>query len=196
MLLGGGNWVARLALVAIAAATGIVLAPRLKTGIAVHDLRHPAIVALLVPACVAVFLTFVDAVLFRAILPHTYVASIEDTSTLQRIAYYLMRGFNEEILYRLFLGTVFACVLGKIWRGGISIMAAMVLAQTVNAVVGFWWVSDEPLTPFVIAYGVLRIVVPGTIWGYLYWRHGLLTSLTAHLTSHVFLQPMLTWSIG
>jgi hypothetical protein len=36
-----------------------------------------------------------------------------------------------------------------------------------------------------------RPIVPGVIWGYLYWRHGFVAAEIASVGMHPFLQPAL-----
>ena len=40
-------------------------------------------------------------------------------------------------------------------------------------------------------YDALRYVSPGILWGWLYWRYGLVTALLGHAATHVVLDPAL-----
>lgn len=31
----------------------------------------------------------------------------------------------------------------------------------------------------------------GILWGYLYWRHGLVSAITGHISAHLSLEPLL-----
>ncbi len=199
IFLTGGYWYARVALLAVFALVGIALAPRLGTGVAMHDLRHPIVTTILIAIGVAIVLTFVDVELFRQVLPADYADSIQRTSTVDRLVHYMLRAFNEGIMYRLFLGTVLACLLGLFWRSaegrpsGAAIMIAMVLAQTINTTLNLWLVPHTPLTLMMITYGAVRSIIPGALWGYLYWRYGLFTNDAAQMGTHLFFQPLLTF---
>jgi hypothetical protein len=41
------------------------------------------------------------------------------------------------------------------------------------------------------AYASLRFLAVGLVWAWTYWRHGWITALAAHGTSHLLLDPLL-----
>jgi len=164
---------------------GLLLVPRTVR----HALRRPLAVAL--GAAVAVAL--IDGFVFRAILPADYVASMTAVSKADRLLYFMLRAFNEEILYRLFLMSLLAWGFGLIWRdegnrpATGAYWAAIVMAQVVNIAMNV----PLPATPILCLYDIVRYICPGVVWGYLYWRHGFTSAALAHVATHAFLQPVL-----
>jgi hypothetical protein len=51
----------------------------------------------------------------------------------------------------------------------------------------------QTLTPSALT--VLREVMlhgAGILWGYLYWRYGLVAAITGHISAHLSLEPLLS----
>ena len=133
--------------------------------------------------CVTAFIAILDALVFRQSLPPEYVANY--TSPLvPRTFITCMAAALDEIKFRLVLMTALVMLLGW-WRGRLSpawFVAAILAAQFVN-VAGI--VLADPL------YGTLRFWAVGSVWGWLYWRHGWLAALAGHGTTHLLLDPVL-----
>jgi hypothetical protein len=143
---------------------------------------------------VAVGVAGID-VLFRPILPVAYVDVIHQPLRV-RLAYFMLRAFNENVFYRLFLFSVLAWGMTRIWPGpagrptSAAMWSAMVVAQMAN--IGFnVWLFDPPSSAASIVYDGLRYIVPGVCWAWLYWRSGFATAEVASVTCHIFLQPPL-----
>ena len=91
---------------------------------------------------------------------------------------------EEELLYRLLLTTALAA-LPMLWgkRAGTGWMAAaIVVAQLVNV---------HALVLLAPPWGMLRYWLVGCVWGWLYWRHGLVSALIGHGMVHFALDPLL-----
>jgi hypothetical protein len=117
-----------------------------------------------------------------------------------RIATLATRAFNENIIYRLFLGTALVWSVGILWKDATGRPAAgacivgFTLSQTINI-----WINVTawaPLTPAHLTHDALRYIVPGLVWSWLYWRHGFQSNEIACTTVHVFLQPLVTIGLG
>lgn len=143
---------------------------------------------------VAIWCVVLDGLVFRSILPGNY-AAFEAQSLGVRLLYYCFRAFNENILYRLFLGSLFAWVLRRIWREQehqlVLSMLGMVLAHIINIA------ANVGYGHFTLAASVwlfVRFCIPGFFWSWLYVRHGFATNEAAAIGVHLFLQPMVSLS--
>lgn len=172
---------------------GLTLIPR--------RLSYPVATAFTIGFFVAIAITLIDGVIFRAVLSQSYVASFSEHGVGARLTYYILRAFNEEILYRLFFMSVLTWGLGLVWRdndGRIPNSAfwlAIVVVQTIPILL-----NAAPLypsaAPVFILYATLRFICPGILWGILYWRYGFVTAEIAHVSTHIFLQPLLGYTLG
>lgn len=96
---------------------------------------------------------------------------------------------GEEVRFRLIAMTaVFAAV--KALRGRVSpgwALAAILVCQLAN--VGML-VAADPL------YGLFRWWLVGSVWGWLYWRHGWFTGTIAHCATHLVMGPLLLLALS
>ena len=135
----------------------------------------------------AAFILILDAIVFRRWLPAEYVA-IYTSPLLPRTILACLGAGVEEVTFRLIGMTTIVVVLG-FWRRPVpaaGFIAAILLSQLVNVL------------PIVLAYpfwGALRFWAVGSLWGYLYWRHGWAAALAAHGTIHLLLDPLLLWAL-
>jgi hypothetical protein len=151
---------------------------------------------------VAVGVTIIDAIIFRSVIPDPYVAAITKQPVVLRIFYFVSRSFNEEVFNRLVLMSAIAWALGLFWKDAAgrtrdgaywtAIIVAQVLAIILNVIASY---SFANFTPMFVLYAIVRFVLPGVIWGLIYWRCGLVTAQIAHMSTHVFLQPMLGYAL-
>ena len=153
-----------------------------------------AVLGLVFALLVALWVAGTD-VLFRSILPVDYVDFIHRPLG-DRLLYFVLRAFNENVFYRLFLFSILAWSLTWIWPGPngrprvAAIWSAMVIAQMANIGLNVC-LRDPPVSVASIAYDGLRYIVPGVCWAWLYWRSGFATAEVASVSCHVFLQPPL-----
>lgn len=124
---------------------------------------------------------------FRTALPPDYVTHY--TAPLwPRVVFSCLGALKEELLYRLVLTTALAA-LPMLWgkRAGTGWMIfAIAAAQLVNVE---WLVFEAA------PWGALRFWLVGCVWGWLYWRHGLVSALIGHGTVHLLLDPLLLWAL-
>lgn len=189
ILITKGNLLAHLCLVGAMAAVGarIFAAPAaLPSG---GSIRIGAIWAL----GVALYVLLIDGLLLHPLMSPNMKAFLQ-LPLLPRMAIAMARAFNENVLYRLFL---FGGALAA-WRklrpdhptSLMTVLALAALAQVVNIDLNVALIDHDPITPAVLAYWLIRYIVPGVIWGWLYWRHGFVTAEVASVGAHVFLQPV------
>lgn len=186
----------RSALFVTLAAIGLWCSRRAGLSLLPHGLAHPVAASFGIGLAVAIAIVLIDGVLFRAILPPEYVTSFQHGLG-ERMAYYMLRAFNENILYRLFLMSTIVWTLGLVWRdaqGKIppgAIWFAIISAQAMPMFLNGLPLFSEAITPAAILFIVVRFILAGILWGYLYWRYGFLTTEIAHVSTHIFLQPMM-----
>jgi hypothetical protein len=148
-------------------------------------LKGPIAIGFVFGAVVAGYVCLTDGLLFRHGLPANYVGYFHTLPLGERMTYYFMRAFQENIVYRLFLFSVVIYALTRLRNGPVSLgwaVAAMIGVQVLNV-----WINVAPMT----GYDVIRYVVPGSLWAWLYWRFGFVTAEVGHVSCHAFLQPIL-----
>jgi hypothetical protein len=172
----GGLWLQR--------ANGFSLAP--------VDMRYPALQIAGAALAVAIWCVVMDAVVFRSILPPGYYGSEQQPLGL-RLLYYCSRAFNENVLYRLFLGSLFAYALRKLLpqpKFAVALaMLGMAAAHLINVLANMGYAGFAPET---CLWLLLRFMVPGIAWSWLYVRHGFVANEGAAMGVHCFLQPMVS----
>jgi hypothetical protein len=141
---------------------------------------------------VTIFVIVVDCFLFRNTLSPGYVEILRQPLSF-RLTYYPVRAYTENIVYRLFAMPLLVLAFGAFGRKADgspadgAFWAAIVMAQVINIV----WngVQFESVTLFALGYDAIRYVLPGCLWGYLFWRYGFVTAEIGHVATHFFLQP-------
>ncbi|MFH1617428.1 MAG: CPBP family glutamic-type intramembrane protease, partial [Candidatus Margulisiibacteriota bacterium] len=108
---------------------------------------------------------------------------------------YIMDAVNKELIFRLFFLSMtvwlFTYVFNKKDDGSISdvcIWFSIIVASFMVAALPLPAIAkNETLTPLLV--GKILVVGGGTsiIFGWLYWKKGLLSSITAHLTANIIL---------
>ena len=136
---------------------------------------------------VTAFILILDAIVFRRVLPADYVTTYT-SPLLPRTLLACFGAGVEEVIFRL-VGMTAIVVALCFWRRPVpaaGFVAAILLSQLANVL------------PIVLAYplwGTLRFWAVGSLWGFLYWRHGWAAALVAHGTIHLLLDPLLLWAL-
>jgi hypothetical protein len=189
-----GSILARVGLLLALALCGMQFA-RLST-LSLHQAgRVPILAGIAAAFGVAVYVCIIDAWVFRQVLPGPYVNYLETHALGSRLTYYMMRAFNENIFYRLFAVSTLAYFLFKLTKHRtVAIVSAVVLAQVINVEVNresALAAGQAGAPALLMLYYLMRGVVPGVLWGLLFWRFGFLSAEVASVGCHLFLQPML-----
>lgn len=153
-------------------------------------LGAPAGIGLAAAVTVAGWVLLLDCLLFRARLAEGVVAFLRAPLDV-RLVYFMLRAFNENVIYRLF-GFGGAVWLWTRWRGrpGMAMMLVLaVLVQAVNIGANVVWAGGGAVTLASLGYDGVRYIVPGVVWAWLFVRHGFATAEVASVGCHVFLQP-------
>ena len=193
----GGTAIGRVALIVTLGFVGLLCANRVGLQISPKGLRHRFLTPLAIGAIVALEIVVVDCFMFRSDLRSDYVTLFRNNDLRFRLLFFMLGAYAENIYYRLFLMSALVWAISLIWRGGNRqpanwvFWAALTITQFVNA--GFNVVAQipDPITPVTLAYDALRYICPGLVWGYLYWRHGLVSAEIGAVGAHPFLQPLL-----
>jgi len=159
---------------------GLTLRPA-DTGRAVRDCAL-AIIA------VTAMIVLLDGAFYKDLLPSDYV-TFYTAPLWPRTMLISLIAIGEEVRFRLILMTAMFA-LGVLLRGHVSVrwaIATIVLCQIAN--VGALVLADP-------IYGVFRWWLPGVVWGWLYWRHGWFAAVSAHASTHLFMDPLLMLALS
>ena len=163
--------------------------------VAATGLRRPILTPIAVAAATAVYCVAIDRLMRDQTSDH-YRAILGQIPLGVRILAFAARAFNENIIYRLFLGSLLVWLLGRAWRtpAGVPRPLAYIVAFTLSQVVNIWInvTALAPLTPAHLIHDGLRYITPGLVWSWLYWRHGFQSNEIACTSVHLFMQPLLT----
>lgn len=182
-----GNSFLRAIMLVTLGVAGWLAASKVGLRVESHGAR-PILIGLAAALLVALYVAAVDGFIFRETLPPQYVQFLQ-LPLLKRSLYFMLRAFNENILYRLFVFSFFVLALKRLRLiSPATTIAAMFLSQSVNI-----WINVaaiEQLSTTVLIYDVIRYVLPGMVWSWLYLRFGLMTAEIGAVGCHGFLQPM------
>jgi hypothetical protein len=197
-------------LVAGAAALGLWLGPQVGLGAplllqwlsgepaAAHRVRATVLPSALAGIATGAAVLLLDVFVFAPRLPRDVTAGGGQTTTItwwQGLLASLYGGLDEEILLRLGLMTLLvwlgACLTrarrprdAVYWAG--NVLAALLfglghLPATAALV---------PLTPLVVARALALNGIGGVVFGWLYWRQGLLAAMFAHFAADLVLHAI------
>jgi hypothetical protein len=198
---GDMPWI-RVALFLALTTLGIFFAQRTGLRLAPHDLGHPIAVAFGIGLLVTIYIATIDVVVFRHLLPPPYVAYFSELTLSERMIYFMLRAFNETILYQLFFMSAVVWGIGLVWQDSQGLppktayWIAIILAQTIPMLLNAAGFYPPHITPIFLLYVAVRFILVGILWGFLYWRYGFVMAETAHVSTHIFLQPILGYSLG
>lgn len=181
------------AMVGIMVVVGTGCARRAGLRLEGHGTPQPLLLGVAMAVLVACYVIMLDCFLFRHLLSDNY-AQIFAAPLRDRLAYFMLRAFNENILYRLFGFSLLAygvTLLGA--RKSISLVLtgfAMLAVQLINIGANLGPVTPERLTATILSYEALRYIVPGVIWAILFWRNGFVVAEIASVGCHLIIQPV------
>jgi hypothetical protein len=141
---------------------------------------------------VTAFVIISDNFVFRNTLSPSYARFLHQPLEI-RLDFFAVRAYTENIVYRLFAVPLLVLAFGRLWHKQDGSPAdgvfwtAILLAQVVN--IGWNVLHFGPVSSFGLGYDSIRYVLPGLVWGYLFWRYGFVTAEIAHILTHLLLQP-------
>lgn len=149
--------------------------------------------------CMAIYIAIIDTIIFRNVLPKIFVDSAIGTPITLRYVIYFTRAFYESSMYRLFIGGVVTFIICYIFRQQnntkIVIMAATI-AQLINVIFNVVISLDVDINLIMMLWILLRFLLPGIFWSYLYYKKGFLVSEYSAATTHLFYQPVLSKALS
>lgn len=155
--------------------------------------RRGVVTAVIAAVAVAVACALIDRQ-FEPVLHPAYVRTLTGEPLALRTAGYMMRAVNENIIYRLFLGSALAWLIGRRWRdaagrpAGGAMWCAFALSQAVNVAANVTLLA--PVTPLALVHDTLRYLAPGMVWSWLYMRRGFMANELASTGVHLIFQPL------
>ena len=167
---------------------GAPLLERWTTGEPVRERAISALKISLVIGLGVAALKYLLDLMFSPFAPAT-LSQLRQATALYRLAIPFQQGIGDEIIYRLFLTTVFVWVLWKAqglkgpspreWVYWAGILLAGLVAVAVP-------LSGGVTGPAMVQYAA--IILAGAIpFGWLYWRKGIESAILAHFVSSVVL---------
>jgi hypothetical protein len=192
-----GSPALRVALIAALALIGTFSASHIGFQLIGHNARWPLLIGAAAAFSVAIYVVAIDCFIFRSLLPASYVHFLQATPLRDRLIYFMLRAFNENVIYRLFVFSTAIYLASLLKRvnaadlGLVLVWGAMIATQILNIGMNVTALSPDPFSPILLLYDVLRYVVPGVVWAWLYWRFGFMTAEVASVGCHIFLQPAL-----
>lgn len=196
-----GSPVLRVALMAALALAGAFSAQQAGFHLAGHDVRQTLLIGSAAAILVAIYVVALDAFMFRSSLPASYVQFIKGVSLQGRLTYFMLRAFNENVIYRLFVFSTATYAIARLRGVKASelepalVWGVMIATQLLNIGLNVVLQAPGPLAPMALVYDALRYVAPGVLWAWLFRRFGFMTAEIASVGCHLFLQPALGWLI-
>lgn len=181
--------------VLLAFATYVGLRLQRATGFRVMP-EVPFVRLALVLGVAAAFLIVLSEQLFVALTPYAGVAGEVLPTWWQGLLASLYGGVAEEILLRLFLMTLFAWILMRTLKRD-ALSPAVAWSASILAAVVFGlghlptMAALMPLSAIVIIRTVTLNAIGGIIFGWLYWKRGLVAAMLAHFSADIVLHVVL-----
>jgi hypothetical protein len=145
-------------------------------------------------ASVGLAILLLEQLLFLPLLPEA-LRAMDWPSPWQGLLAAFYGGINEELLTRLGLMTLLTWVGARIARrqqpGRSVIWAANIVAALLFGAGHLPTLATlAPLTPMLVTRTLLLNGLAGVLFGWLYWRRGLLASIVAHFSADIVLHVL------
>jgi hypothetical protein len=158
-----------------------------------HGAVRPLSIAIGTGLMFGAYMAVSDAVLFRSVIPVSQETLISSFSAIDRIAYFTPLAVIDELEFRLVVMSALAWLLtaAGLRRPWCFWAAILVTALVIYPALHLAYLSALEPTPLTVAREIMLHGFAGILWGYLYWRYGLIAAMIGHISAHVSLQPML-----
>lgn len=110
----------------------------------------------------------------------------------------LYGGIVEEILMRLFIVSLFAWLLGKIFKATEVVKSSAIMWTAIVIAAVLFGLGHLPITssitqitPLVVTRAIVLNGIGGLVFGWLYWKRGLEYSIVSHFTTDIVLLAVL-----
>lgn len=138
-----------------------------------------------------------EAMFFVKQLPQTMLSSFDIPLWKRMLAGVLYGGITEELLMRLFLLSLIAWLLGKIWKTEQGLPDAKAFWTAIIFVALIFGLGHlpatsflTPLTPLLIIRALVLNGIAGIAYGFLYWKYGLEAAMAGHISTHLIMQTL------
>jgi membrane protease YdiL (CAAX protease family) len=192
-------------LLAVTILSGLVLSERIglrmpliqawTTGKRPSAARAVVLPAILAGAAVGTTLVAIEALVFLRHLPPAMLPLFAIPLWKRLLGSVLYGGITEELVMRLFLMSLVAWICGRWWKtpSGLPTSAAFWIAIVLVAILfGLGHLpatsAITPLTTTLVVRALVLNGIAGTVFGYLYWRHGLEAAMIGHMSAHMVMQ--------
>ena len=135
-----------------------------------------------------------DSLFFRDAIPASIVELTAKTSAFQRIVLFTPFAIADDLIFRLgamsAVSWVLVLIAGK--RDWCFWAAILVTALIIYPLAHYSYLAGlEPSLASVMREIMLHGGA-GILWGYLYWRFGLLAAICGHVGAHLVLEPLMS----
>jgi len=154
--------------------------------------------AILIPSVLVglgagLLIILLEMAIFAPLFPSAF-QEVEQPSPWQGFLASFYGGIDEEILLRLFMVSLLAWLLSRVWKdaegkptaGG---MWLVIIVASLLFGLGHLPTTAQltPLTPLIIARAIVLNGIAGLAFGYLYWKRGLESAMLAHFSADILL---------
>ncbi len=188
---------------AIAVGVGLLLARKIGCGVPIIEswlvgervgqrLRAILQPSVFVGLGLGIILLLLLVFVFIPFVPELRIVLVSDVGIWKKFLASFYGGIFEEILMRLFLVSLFAWLLSKVWRTQSRNAATFWAASVIVAVIfGLGHLVAASLmlsiTPMVVVTALVLNGVAALAFSYLYWKHGLEAAIIAHFSADIVL---------
>ena len=140
------------------------------------------------------YMAMADLTVFSGIIPPVQTTMLAQNSLAERLLFFARGALLDELEYRLIALTAIAWGLSKLAQRSVraATWAAILLTALIIYPLGNWaYFRDLDPSALTLLRELALHGAAGTLWGWLYWRHGWLSGLTGHVAAHLSLQPLL-----
>jgi hypothetical protein len=114
--LTNGSALARVCLLAVIGTCGVFCAEKSGLQLRPSNLRCPTLMPISIALLVAVYVIVIDCILFRTIVPQRTIELFRNVPLGPRLLGFMMRAWNENIIYRLTVMSALSWLIGFLWR--------------------------------------------------------------------------------
>ena len=183
------------------AGAGALLRPLARPGLVLtlSDGWRSLAVALAAGLAVGLVISLSDVILFHPVIPAVQRAASHDWPLIDRIVSFGIGAVLDELVLRL-VGLSLILTLLVAWRGKrTGRVDAMAIALTATVLWPFWaqgYLVDLDWSALTVLREIILHVGAGSVWGWLYCRHGWMAGVVGHVSAHLVMQPLLPWVVG
>lgn len=190
-------------LLALAVGLGLLLARKLGLPVTIleswlsgenvsHRLRLTLLPSIVAGLGVGIVLFLLIKFVFLPHIPALPLIAEANISLWKRVLASFYGGIVEELLMRLFLLSLLAWLLGKVWRGvnGLPGTGVLWAANFIVAIIfGLGHLPSAsmvmPITPIVVVAALVLNGIAALVFGYLYWTKSLEAAMVAHFSADI-----------